>query len=165
MLVLINVVLFGASLSAENIDQNVSSAILYIMFAIAYYVTTSTCLFGANALKRKACNQSVLAESAANGQHQSLVTNKEGKTELTITTPGDNFVPPSSNSKSAVANTKNVSKKQQVSGKRGNDTRKSGVSSSSSGISSVHLSNQASADKKASNANTPVAQLAHLKNR
>ena len=28
MLVLINIVLFGASLSAENIDQNVSSAIL-----------------------------------------------------------------------------------------------------------------------------------------
>ena len=164
MLVLINVVLFGASLSAENIDQNVSSAILYIMFAIAYYVTTSTCLFGANALKRRACNQSVLAESAANGQHQSLVANKEGKADLTITTPGDNFVPPSSNSKSAVANTKNVSKKQQVSGKRGNDTRKTGVSSSS-GISSVHLSNQAVADKKASNANTPVAQLAHLKNR
>ena len=100
MLVLINVVLFGASLSAENIDQNVSSAILYIMFAIAYYVTTSTCLFGANALKRKACNQSVLAESAANGQHQSLNANKEGKTsELTITTPSDNFVPPTSNGK------------------------------------------------------------------
>ena len=143
MLVLINVVLFGASLSAENIDQNVSSAILYIMFAIAYYVTTSTCLFGANALKRKAYNHSVLADSAANGQHQSLVANKEGKTgEFTIATPGDNFVPPSSNGKSAVGNSKNVSKKQQVSGKRGNDTRKTGPSnSSSSGISSVHLSN------------------------
>ena len=108
MLVLINVVLFGASLSAENIDQNVSSAILYIMFAIAYYVTTSTCLFGANALKRKACNQSVLVESAANGQHQSLVSNKEGKAELTITTPGDNYVPPSGHGKSAVGNSKNA---------------------------------------------------------
>lgn len=66
MLVLINIVLFGTSLSAENIDQNVSSAILYIMFAIAYYVTTSTCLFGANALKRKACFQSA-TETTANG--------------------------------------------------------------------------------------------------
>jgi len=54
MLVLINIILFSASLSADNLEQEVTTAILYIMFAIAYYVTTSTCLFGANALKRKA---------------------------------------------------------------------------------------------------------------
>ena len=53
MLVLINVILFGASLSAENVDQEVSTALLYIMFAIAYYVTTSSCLFGASSLKRR----------------------------------------------------------------------------------------------------------------
>ena len=68
MLVLINIVLFSASLSAENIDQNVSSAILYIMFSIAYYVTTSTCLFGANTLKRKSGFQPISSETNANGQ-------------------------------------------------------------------------------------------------
>ena len=57
MLVLINVVLFSASRSAENIEREVNTAILYIMFAVGYYVTTSTCLFGANALKRKALLQ------------------------------------------------------------------------------------------------------------
>ena len=53
ILVLINVVLFSASLSAENVDQEVSTAILYIMFAIAYFVTTTSCLSGANTIKRK----------------------------------------------------------------------------------------------------------------
>lgn len=53
ILVLINVALFGASMSAENIDQEVSTAILYFMFSIAYFVTTTTCLSGANALKRQ----------------------------------------------------------------------------------------------------------------
>lgn len=52
-LVLINVALFGLSTCAENVDQEVSNAILYFMFSIAYFVTTTTCLSGANALKRK----------------------------------------------------------------------------------------------------------------
>jgi len=53
MLVLINVVLFTTSLSAENVNQEVSAAILYIMFAIGYFVTTTACLTGAASLKRK----------------------------------------------------------------------------------------------------------------
>ena len=51
MLVLINIVLFVVSLSADSIEQEVSAVILYIMFAIAYFVTTSTCLSSASALK------------------------------------------------------------------------------------------------------------------
>ena len=53
MLVLINVVLFSASLGANSVDSEVNTAILYIMLAIAYFVTTTTCLSGANTLKRK----------------------------------------------------------------------------------------------------------------
>ena len=53
ILVLINIALFGASMSVENVEQEVSTAILYFMFSIAYFVTTTTCLSGANALKRK----------------------------------------------------------------------------------------------------------------
>ena len=55
VLVLINVVLFAVSLSADDQDQEISTAILYMMFAIIYFVTTTTCLSGASALKRKAC--------------------------------------------------------------------------------------------------------------
>ena len=50
-LVLINFALFGASMCAENVDQDVGTAILYLMFSIAYFVTTTTCLSGANTLK------------------------------------------------------------------------------------------------------------------
>ena len=53
ILVLINLTLFGASLSAENLDQDVRTAILYFMFSIAYFVTTTTCFSGASALKHK----------------------------------------------------------------------------------------------------------------
>ena len=53
ILVLINVVLFKVSMSAENVDQEVSTAIFYFMFTIVYFVTTTTCLSGAHALKRK----------------------------------------------------------------------------------------------------------------
>ena len=146
MLVLINIVLFGASLSAENIDQNVSSAILYIMFAIAYYVTTSTCLFGANTLKRKSGFQPISSETNANGQSQQPHLMKDGKPELTIQTPNDNFIPACNNSKSSVGNSKHSSKKQAISGKRSNDTRKSGPNVGSAGSSSI--GHQASGDKK-----------------
>ena len=52
---LINVVLFTASLSGDNVDEEISTAILYMMFAIIYFVTSTTCLSGASTLKRKAC--------------------------------------------------------------------------------------------------------------
>lgn len=45
-------------MSADNLDQEVSTAILYFMFSIAYFVTTTTCFSGANALKHKLNNQS-----------------------------------------------------------------------------------------------------------
>ncbi len=66
ILVLINVVLFSASLSAENVDQEVSQVILYIMFAVAYFVTTTTCLSGANSLKTKVWQQQHRHELAQN---------------------------------------------------------------------------------------------------
>ena len=55
MLVLINLVLFTSSLSSinKNLDEGVQTAIYYIMFAIAYFVATTTCLTGANSLKRE----------------------------------------------------------------------------------------------------------------
>lgn len=59
ILVLINMALFVAGLSScspdKKVDQEVSTAILYLMFAISYFVTTTMCLSGANNLKRKAC--------------------------------------------------------------------------------------------------------------
>ena len=59
MLVLINIFLFVVSLSADSIEQEVSTVILYIMFAIAYFVTTSTCLSSASALKFRTTNDVV----------------------------------------------------------------------------------------------------------
>jgi len=52
MLVFINVVLFAASFSCDNVDQEVSAAIMYIMFAIGYFVVTTTCLSSATSFKR-----------------------------------------------------------------------------------------------------------------
>ena len=70
ILVLINVVLFAASLSDENLDQDVGAAIMYIMFAMAYFVTTTMCLSGAYAIKKrtyiahdKTMNSSVVDDS------------------------------------------------------------------------------------------------------
>ena len=59
ILVLINIFLFVVSLSADSIEQEVSTVILYIMFAIAYFVTTSTCLSSASALKFRTTNDAV----------------------------------------------------------------------------------------------------------
>ena len=59
MLVIINVTLFATSLSADNTDEEVSTVILYIMLTIGQFVTTSTCLSGAYALKQKANRNSI----------------------------------------------------------------------------------------------------------
>ena len=47
MLVLINIILFASSLSVDNVDENISQAITYIMFAIGYFVFTTSCLSSA----------------------------------------------------------------------------------------------------------------------
>jgi len=54
LIVLLNVILFCISLSIENADQDVNTAILYIMFIIAYFVSSRSCLTGASNLKRRA---------------------------------------------------------------------------------------------------------------
>lgn len=100
VLVLINIALFSVSLSSDTVDQEVSTAITYIMFAIAYFITTSSCLFGANALKRKVSQHDTRAKQA----------------ELTIATNLDNCAPTTNKSKVQ-------SRKQQLSGnKRGKTT-------------------------------------------
>ena len=63
LLVTINFVLFCVSLHAENNDKDVNTAILYIMFAIAYYVSSTSCLSGATSLKHRACFPSSPIES------------------------------------------------------------------------------------------------------
>ena len=68
VLVLINVALFSASLGSDTVDPEVNTAILYIMLAVAYFVTTTTCLSGANTLKRKVYqnkNESSLADDSS----------------------------------------------------------------------------------------------------
>lgn len=55
VLVLINTILFSISLGVEHADKEVNAAILYIMFGIAYFVSSTSCLSGASNLKRKAC--------------------------------------------------------------------------------------------------------------
>ena len=50
-LVIINVILFAASFSCQDVDNEVSTALIYIMFAIAYFVATTTCLTGAESIK------------------------------------------------------------------------------------------------------------------
>ena len=62
ILVVINVTLFAASLSADNTDEEVSTVILYIMLLIGQFVTTSTCLSGAHALKRKVYHRNSVSE-------------------------------------------------------------------------------------------------------
>jgi hypothetical protein len=57
ILVIINFVLFGACMFSEDVDQNVGTVIIYFMFAIAYFVTTTTCLSGANQIKTKISKQ------------------------------------------------------------------------------------------------------------
>ena len=62
ILVVINVTLFAASLSADNTEEEVSTVILYIMLLIGQFVTTSTCLSGAHALKRKVYHRNSVSE-------------------------------------------------------------------------------------------------------
>ena len=59
---LINVTLFAASLSADNTDEEVSTVILYIMLTIGHFVSTSTCLSGAKALKQKVYHRNSVIE-------------------------------------------------------------------------------------------------------
>lgn len=118
ILVVINITLFCASLSDENLDQEVGTAILYIMFAIAYFVTTTTCLSGANALKRKACIKQISEEGSKAGPDSETQPSKSG---LSISTPSCNFVP----NKSFAGNSqKTANSKKHATGKRGNDQRK-----------------------------------------
>lgn len=109
VLVLINVVLFSASLSAENVDKEVGVAILYIMFAIAYFITTTSCLSGASSLKRKAIHSS--AESA-----ETSIDTPVKETQL-LTERDANAGKPAQHGKAG--------NKKQVSGKRVVDNRKS----------------------------------------
>jgi len=51
-LVCLNVLLFAASFQCQEVDSEVSTALIYIMFAIAYFVTTTTCLNGAATIKK-----------------------------------------------------------------------------------------------------------------
>lgn len=51
ILVIINVVLFAASYQCSEVDTEVNTVLIYIMFAIAYFVATSTCLHGAASMK------------------------------------------------------------------------------------------------------------------
>ena len=107
LLVLINIVLFGASLNAgENLDPNVAVAIFYIMFTIAYFVVTSTCLTGATLLKACFGNQPIL-EAAA--EECTKVTNKELKQAIS-----DNAKSVGTTNSATVVNPSKISKKQQV---------------------------------------------------
>mmetsp|Transcript_28947 Transcript_28947/g.35836 ORF Transcript_28947/g.35836 Transcript_28947/m.35836 type:complete len:107 (+) Transcript_28947:1187-1507(+) len=97
------------------------------MFAIAYYVTTSTCLFGANTLKRKACMNPATANAANEGGASNGTTSrKDGKSELKISAPANNFVPSSrtGGGSSTVTSGVKSSSKKQAGGRRNNDARK-----------------------------------------
>ena len=77
VIVLLNVFLFSLSLSEDNqknVDQDVNTAILYIMFTIAYFVSSTSCLSGAYSLKSKAC-----ATPAENNLNSSSFTTSEMK--------------------------------------------------------------------------------------
>ena len=51
VLVIVNIALFAASFQCQDVDSEVSTALIYIMFAIAYFVATTTCLTGASSIK------------------------------------------------------------------------------------------------------------------
>ena len=102
MLVLINLVLFSASLSSvnKNVDEGVQTAIYYIIFAIAYFVATTTCLTGANSLKREASFRTAAAAAASVSSENVVLLGTSSSSELltdTITPIGQQK---SNNSKS-----------------------------------------------------------------
>ena len=107
------------------VNENISAAILYIMFAIAYFVTTTTCLSGATQLKRRACSA---ANEHASADGQQPV--KAGQlTELsgsgtTATELSKQQQQPATNSKASSG------KKQGGAAKRASDLRKSGSNAS-----------------------------------
>lgn len=117
LLVLINVVLFTASLNADNVDQDISTAILYMFFAVAYFVTTTACLSGANTLKNKACLPAPASPDSLDAAKSSPLS------ALSIVTPADNFVIPGKTAK--------AQSKKQASGKRANEMRKAASASHS----------------------------------
>ena len=70
---LINVVLFGASLNAgDKLEPNVAVAILYIMFAICYFVVTTTCLTSATMIKACFGNQPIVEKALETSEKSSL---------------------------------------------------------------------------------------------
>ena len=104
LLVLINVVLFGASLNAGDLlEPNVAIAILYIMFTILYFVVTSTCLTSAAMIK------------ACFGDQTQIPTPSTSLKELTLQIPHPNFSATSDRKSGKVG----VAKKQQT-GAKGN---------------------------------------------
>jgi hypothetical protein len=113
MLVLINVVLFATSLSAENVDQEVGAAILYIMFAIGYFVTTSTCLTGAASFKRR-------SSPYTTSDHLTAGAATEEKASKTAEI---NLIIPETIVQQKATAAKTTTKKQ-VAAKRGTDPRK-----------------------------------------
>jgi len=115
MLVLINVVLFATSLSADKVDQEVSAAILYIMFAIGYFVTTTTCLTGAASFKRGTSPHTTSDHAAAGTASEEKP--RKPTTEL-------NLIIPETLVQQKATGAKTASKKQ-VAAKRGTDPRKS----------------------------------------
>lgn len=95
MLVLINVVLFAASFSCDNVDQEVSAAILYIMFAIGYFVVTTTCLSGASSFKNNIPSSTLKDNSIVS-------TEAETTSSLTLILP-ETISKQGANTKSATA--------------------------------------------------------------
>ena len=100
------------------------------MFAVAYYVTTSTCLFGANALKRKALIQQPV-NASSNDMKKKSVNGSRRPPELSIATSVDQLT-----NKQNIAGQK-FHKKQVSGNKRGNESRNKAVNGSGGSISNT----------------------------
>lgn len=104
LLVLINLALFGACMCAgDDVDPNVATVIIYFFFAIAYFMTTSVCLSGANSLKRQIMPSSLFSNSQADIQdgNSALATERSTKSNSTSTNTIAVKVHPYSSKKSA----------------------------------------------------------------
>jgi len=118
------------------------------MFAVAYYVTTSTCLFGANALKRKACISSPTNSSNSNDTTNSTNNSAKKSIKLSIATSQDQLT---ANKNTVILK---AHKKQAPGNKRGNDSRKATNSSGGSASSNTAVTYV-----------VPASELAKLKTR
>ena len=85
ILVIINLILFGTSFQCAEVDSDVSNAMIYIMYAVAYFVFTTTFLSGAasfrNSLKNEGNRWTADSQSSmlpADG-HAKSVTGLAGK--------------------------------------------------------------------------------------